>query len=106
MARGRLRLPGLLHRSTVAHAGLLVYFPHMHTPKQGETYHHFKSADKHYEIVGIAFHTETEEDMVIYRPLYDGAIAPLFARPLSVFTSDVDKPELGYKGPRFIRVEA
>jgi len=77
----------------------------MDTPKKGETYYHFKDTDKLYEIVGIALHTETEEDMVIYRPLYEGAVAPLFARPLAMFTGDVEKPELGYKGPRFILAE-
>jgi hypothetical protein len=67
-------------------------------------YHHFKDSEKLYEVVGVARHTETEEDMVVYRPLYEGAIAPLFVRPLAMFLEEVDKPELGYRGPRFIFV--
>ncbi|MDB5194910.1 MAG: hypothetical protein JWO84_94 [Parcubacteria group bacterium] len=67
-------------------------------------YHHFKDREKLYEIVGVAFHTETEEDMVVYRPLYEGAIAPLVVRPLAMFLEEVDRPELGYQGPRFVFV--
>lgn len=76
----------------------------MEIPSIGSIYHHFKDASKHYEIVGIALHTETEEEMVVYKPLYEGAIAPLFVRPLELFIGEVDKPELGYKGPRFTLV--
>ncbi len=76
----------------------------METPEPG-IYAHFKDPDKKYEVLGIAMHTETEEMMVAYKPLYDGAAAPLFVRPLAMFLEEVDKPELGYKGPRFIRVE-
>ena len=77
----------------------------METPKPGAVYHHFKDVDKRYEVVGIAFNTETEEDMVLYKPLYENAFAPLFVRPLAMFVEDVHKPELGYSGPRFIRVK-
>lgn len=64
-------------------------------------YYHFKDPDKHYEVLGIAFHTETEEDMVVYKPLYD-CDKDLFVRPKSMFLEEVDRPEVGYKGPRFI----
>lgn len=66
-------------------------------------YYHFKDPEKHYEVLGIAFHTETEEEMVVYKPLYDTDHA-LFVRPLSMFLEEVEKPELGYKGPRFVRI--
>lgn len=75
----------------------------MNTPKPG-IYHHFKESTKEYRFIGVAFHTETEESMVIYEPLYEGAIAPLFARPLDLFMGNVEKPE--YAGPRFIWVRA
>ncbi len=42
--------------------------------------------------------------MVVYRPLYEGAVASLFVRPASMFLEEVDKPELGYQGPRFVFV--
>ena len=66
-------------------------------------YYHFKDPLKHYEVLGIAFHTETEEEMVVYKPLYK-TDKELFVRPLAMFLEEVDKPELGYKGPRFVRV--
>jgi len=68
-------------------------------------YYHFKDPEKRYEVMGIAHHTETEEGMVVYRPLYEGAVAELFVRPLAMFMEDVDRPELNYKGPRFVRLE-
>ncbi|HEX2792133.1 MAG TPA: DUF1653 domain-containing protein [Candidatus Paceibacterota bacterium] len=67
-------------------------------------YYHFKDPKKRYEVLGTAFHTETEELMVVYKPLYEGALHPLFARPLVMFLERVEKPELGYAGPRFIRI--
>lgn len=76
----------------------------MEIPKVGAVYHHFKDAAKEYEIVGIAFHTETEEDMVVYKPRYE-TDKDLFVRPLSMFMEDVEKPELGYAGPRFVLVK-
>ncbi|HRH55846.1 MAG TPA: DUF1653 domain-containing protein [Candidatus Paceibacterota bacterium] len=74
----------------------------MHTPTPG-IYHHFKDSTKEYEVLGVAFNTETEELMVVYKPLYETDYT-MFVRPLSMFMEDVDKPELGYKGPRFIRL--
>lgn len=77
----------------------------MEKPAPGEVYHHFKDSEKRYEIVGIAFHTETKEDMVVYKPLYENPFAPLFVRPLSMFMERVEKPDMGYAGPRFMLVK-
>lgn len=46
-------------------------------------YRHTKSA-KAYEVIGIALHTENEEKMVVYRPLYDSE-HELFVRPYDMF---------------------
>ncbi len=44
----------------------------------------------------IAEHTETGEEFVIYE--HNDKI---WARPKKMFLEEVDKPEIGYKGPRF-----
>lgn len=72
----------------------------MTTPRPG-IYHHFKDATKEYELIGIALHTETEEPMAVYKPLYE-TDQELFVRPLEMFMSSVEKAE--YTGPRFIWV--
>ena len=62
-------------------------------------YRHFKG--KEYEVLGIARHSETEEEMVIYRALYgDGG---LWVRPAAMWTQEVNRD--GYHGPRFIPVD-
>ncbi len=51
-----------------------------------------------YEIVGQAEHTESGEQMMIYRPLYGER--KLYARPLEMFISEVDRekyPEVTQK---------
>ncbi|MBL0224538.1 MAG: DUF1653 domain-containing protein [Geobacteraceae bacterium] len=48
-------------------------------------YRHYKGND--YQVIGIARHSETEEEMVVYRKLYgDGS---LWVRPLAMFLEDV-----------------
>lgn len=61
-------------------------------------YRHFKGGE--YELIGIAKHSETLEDMVVYRALYgEGG---LWVRPAMMWTETVEKP--GYTGPRFIYI--
>jgi len=49
-------------------------------------YLHFKG--KEYEVVGLAKHSETLEDLVVYRALY--ANNDLWVRPLAMFTEEVE----------------
>lgn len=58
-------------------------------------YRHYKG--NFYEVIGIARHSETEEEMVVYRKLYDDH--SLWVRPLAMFSEDV--PVDGRLVPRF-----
>ncbi|GAA1932374.1 DUF1653 domain-containing protein [Microbacterium aoyamense] len=60
-------------------------------------YRHFKGAE--YEVIGVARHSETEEEHVVYRAVSgDGG---LWVRPASMWTETVSRD--GYSGPRFVR---
>ncbi len=56
-----------------------------------------------YEVLGVGMHTETEENMVVYRALYGDF--QLYIRPIDMFLEEVDKPGLSYKGPRFTLIK-
>ena len=50
-------------------------------------YRHFKGME--YEVIGVAHHSESLEDFVVYRALYgDG---DLWVRPLSMFFEKVER---------------
>ena len=62
-------------------------------------YQHFKG--NYYEVIGVARHSETMEEMVVYRALYgEGG---LWVRPAAMWTETVDRD--GYHGPRFQYVD-
>ncbi|SJZ94772.1 DUF1653 domain-containing protein [Anaerorhabdus furcosa] len=62
-------------------------------------YVHFKG--KEYEVIGIAKHSETLEEMVVYRQLYGAQ--EYWVRPVSMWDEEVNRD--GYCGPRFRKIE-
>lgn len=63
-------------------------------------YRHFKGSE--YEVIGTARHSETLEEMVVYRALYgEGG---LWVRPAAMWSETVERD--GYCGPRFIPEDA
>lgn len=63
------------------------------------TYRHNKSG-KLYQVIGVALQTETDEPLVIYRPLYEHDFGyELFCRPYRMFVEVVELS--GKRVPRF-----
>lgn len=62
-------------------------------------YRHYKGNE--YEVLGVGFHTETEEKLIIYKALYEPYI--IWARPYDMFfeTVTIDGQEM----PRFEKLE-
>ncbi|MDC0667109.1 DUF1653 domain-containing protein [Nannocystis radixulma] len=63
-------------------------------------YRHYKGPE--YRVFGVARHSETEEQVVVYQALY-GEYS-LWIRPLSMFLESVDVD--GERVPRFALVQA
>lgn len=62
-------------------------------------YKHFKG--KMYEVIGIAQHSESLEEYVVYKHLDDGS---LWIRPSSMFSETITRD--GKTFPRFVKVES
>ena len=61
-------------------------------------YRHCKGNE--YQLLGLARHSETMEELVVYRALYgEGG---LWVRPAAMWNETVERD--GYRGPRFVYV--
>ena len=69
------------------------------TVKSGERYRHFKGNE--YEVVAVGKHSETEEELVVYRALY--GMGDVWIRPLKMFTDTVVRD--GNELPRFQKID-
>lgn len=68
-------------------------------PKTEEVWRHYKGDN--YKIVGVALHPD-ETWIVVYEPMYEGAISKLFTRPVAEWSSLVEWE--GKKVERFTKV--
>ena len=69
------------------------------TVKSGERYRHFKGNE--YEVVAVGKHSETEEELVVYRAFYGTGY--VWIRPLKMFTDTVVRD--GNELPRFQKID-
>lgn len=60
-------------------------------------YRHYKG--KEYRVIGVAKHSETQEDLVIYEALYDNEVSKLWVRPFNMFLEYIEID--GKQIPRF-----
>jgi len=64
------------------------------------TYQHYKG--NKYLVLGIAKHSETKEDLVVYVTLYENNMASMWVRPLTMFTQTIVID--GKSVPRFKKI--
>lgn len=64
-------------------------------------YKHAKTGNL-YRVLGLAKHSETLEDLVVYEALYKNELSKLWVRPIIMFEEEVLIN--GVKSPRFVFV--
>lgn len=66
------------------------------SPVTPGTYRHYKG--QRYRVLGVARHSETADELVVYQPLYGDR--GLWVRPLAMFIESVQRED-GQSEPRF-----
>ena len=61
-------------------------------------YKHFKGGL--YNVIGVAKHSETLEELVVYEALYDNPRSKLWVRPLAMFLEEVE-----FEGKKVLRFQ-
>ena len=51
-------------------------------------YQHYKG--NKYLVIGIAKHSETLEDLVVYIPLYENELSKIWVRPMAMFLDSLE----------------
>lgn len=67
--------------------GTIIPIPE-NAPKIGEVYQHYKG--DFYKVTELALHSNDEEWMAVYAPLYENPDAHLFTRPLREWFEEVE----------------
>jgi hypothetical protein len=57
-------------------------------PRKGDEYVHYKG--DHYKVVDLALHSNDDEWMVVYEPLYECPDAHLFTRPVREWGEEIE----------------
>lgn len=63
----------------------------------GGLYRHYKN--QNYRVLGVARHSETLEELVVYECLYENKLGTLWVRPKELFLGSITTET--YSGPRF-----
>jgi len=72
--------------------------------KVGQKYRHYKDPAHIYEVIALPKHSETLEDMVVYKAMYEGnPVSDCWARPISMWRQTVQWDSKTV--PRFTLVE-
>ncbi|MFA5763781.1 MAG: DUF1653 domain-containing protein [archaeon] len=73
--------------------------------KQGQIWVHYKGINKRYEIIALGKDSNTLEDLVVYKALYQGEFkfGQIWIRPVKEFLETVEKN--GEKFNRFSLIE-
>ncbi len=72
--------------------------PQAKSLKLGEYEHH---KGKRYKVLGVALHSETLEELVVYKALYDQGFT--WVRPLEMFLEDIEVNGRKQKRFRFLK---